>query len=321
MTHSPVSLVCLSTLSLLPACSVGGTVPATEFRDTGGVSCPPQQCPPNSPRVNDYAIPELSLTGAYNEFDVRVVGIRDGNNNLRKLAVNGDELVAKTFTDAFVASGQGLVGWRIELQTASQETLFVHVRGYTTTGLSQSNHPYTPSAYALAYEDPDHPSGYVNVCPEDDDPNATIVTVIGGETYDRDDITVNAGMAGWVTLACAEEAGFKMKMLGYSPNVSLGASASPSTWEQRQATLKMITADYCGTGDSYTEQGTHVNWYNAGGSVGTPNYALAIEAYWTEQGAICLTTPRIPEVEVDCERPECTALTLTSYEWTTRVIP
>lgn len=71
------------------------------------------------------------------------------------------------------------------------------------------------------------------------------VTLIGGETYDPVSKTVQS-RPGFVTLACAGEAVAKMKMFNFGPNDLVNGQRA-ATWQERQATLKMLTADYCGT--------------------------------------------------------------------------
>jgi hypothetical protein len=182
------------------------------------------------------------------------------------------------------------------------------------------------SGYALAYQDP-VTQEFFNVCPESgSDADDTAVTLIRGETYDQALKRTNPGMTRWFTIACRDEAAYKMKRMNYGPNDSFGSTGQPATVAQRDATLKMITADYCGTGHSYTAQGTQVHWRNRSARVDT--YPLlvpiggapTIEARWTADGASCLTDTRyVDPDDVGCEIPTCPANQITAYEWTTWV--
>lgn len=83
-------------------------------------------------------------------------------------------------------------------------------------------------------------------------------------------------------------------------------SDRPTTVSQRQAMLRMLTADYCGDGISHTENGTPIRFAARGwGDFG--RYALAPrdptrpppppplpEAKWTDQGASCVDLRRLP---------------------------
>src|SRR5690606_26718795 len=97
---------------------------------------------------------------------------------------------------------------------------------------------------------------------------------LGGEAYDLDSKTVAPKDPGWITVASAGSAAAKLRLLGYGPQ------SSETTPDQRQATLKMITADYCGDGTSYTENGTPVLWENVGGSVHVAGEASSVESVW-----------------------------------------
>jgi hypothetical protein len=65
-----------------------------------------------------------------------------------------------------------------------------------------------------------------------------------------------------VTIACVGEAAAKMKLMDFHPHGNRQASVA-----ERQATLRMITADYCGTGHSFTVNGTQVAWRDAAGQI------------------------------------------------------
>jgi hypothetical protein len=131
---------------------------------------------------------------------------------------------------------------------------------------------------------------------------------------------------GWFNLACAGTAMAKMHLLRHT-----GASASPlvprTRLSDRQAMLKMLTADYCGTGLSFTENGTRLRYMDAKGLyTPTPGINLgglfdvsAVEGIWNEGGAICLNTPRLRPrglVESSCATPppECSAEMI--HSWT-----
>jgi hypothetical protein len=161
----------------------------------------------------------------------------------------------------------------------------------------------TIPTYGLAYrEAPEDP--YVNVCPGID-ADETSVVLITDELYDVETKTVDPGQTGWVTMACRGHAIMKMKFMGHDPHDIYGSS-----WEQRQAALKMITADYCGEGHSFTTVGQPLAWIDELGNFpqgGVPSID-AVEARWSEDGALCLDQPRYvtpSEVAAFCKLPTC----------------
>lgn len=312
----------LSILGLLaPACVDEATDPgAHEFRTTAGGGSGCGGCTLNSPRGNDFHVPELDLAGSSNDDGIRLMGLIDLNDYGRDLRVNGDELVAVDANNQPVASAAGLVGYRIWLRNKNDEDRYIYIRGHQSVS-PEANPTETISLYALAYQDP-VTGRFKNLCPENvDDPGAATITVIGGERYrvETDDPVIDS--PDWITIACKQQAIYKMKLLGYSPHIPLGNDVS--SVDQRKATLHMIRAAYCDDGESYTEQGTPVNWYNYGDTIGSQQAALVFEAVWGPDGALCLSNQRRPEMNVSCAAtlPACEGMAFTGYEWTTQVPP
>lgn len=160
------------------------------------------------------------------------------------------------------------------------------------------------ATYSLHYVDPFSGEGPLNVCPGQD-LDQTSVLLLDGERYDPQTKTVIPESDSWTTMACRGHALAKMKLMGFSPDDVYG-----SGWEQRQATLKMITADYCGTGTSFTALGTPLDWidelahFEEEDMSGPGN----LEAQWNENGATCLNDPRVAnpaEVAEECVLPMC----------------
>lgn len=108
----------------------------------------------------------------------------------------------------------------------------------------------------------------------------------------------------WFNLACAGAAPAKMHLLRHTnaaARISPGDSIYQTTISERTAMLKMLTADYCGTGRSYTVDGLPLtygdsrHWYPATPAItgdALPPPVCSIEALWSENGAVCLDTPR-----------------------------
>jgi hypothetical protein len=64
-----------------------------------------------------------------------------------------------------------------------------------------------------------------------------------------------------------------------------------ASWQERQAMLKMLVADYCGTGRAFTVPGEPLLWQSGRISYALP--PLNLEARWTANGASCLGVPRL----------------------------
>jgi hypothetical protein len=154
-------------------------------------------------------------------------------------------------------------------------------------------------------------------------------------THDRIDpetMTMNHDPdPGWFNFACA---GFTLAKLHLSRNT---LTSQPDTWDptddwaNRQATLKMFVADYCGNGNPVTVTGTPIRW--KGGLVTdfapTPQ---VLEARWNENGASCRFLPRLvaypapaffpdPLATIDamCALPQCTDFDFNNFDNERRV--
>ena len=122
---------------------------------------------------------------------------------------------------------------------------------------------------------------------------------------------------GWFNIACAGAAPAKMHLLRHTT-----AGSDPShqtTFPQRTAMLKMITADYCGDGKAWTADGTPLNyadahsppWYTTQDFNPTNLDYKKVEAIWGPDGALCLNVPRrvprtTPPVSATCKPPGVT---------------
>lgn len=331
-THSKHIAALSALMALSTACAGDEPGDALEFRTTMGCT----QCGvggSNSAQVNaayvgPFAVGSLHLSGAPNADGVTLLGLRSPGGTAHALRTDGDELVAwDTVTGAPIATGAALVGWTLELYSSSTaEPLDVQILGYDAQVPSLAEGGAPLSGYALAYEDLST-GELVPVCQRSaDGPAAIAATVIRGELYDEESKDVLHAPDS-LTIACLGYAAAKMKLLGYGPNQSFPGGDEPATAAQRQATLRMLTADYCGSGRPFTAHGTALAWENAAETVSTPVTRWTdIEAIWDDDGALCLSNPRLAtleEVAEHCEIPLCTAsfARATPHEWTTWRVP
>lgn len=296
---------------LLTACTADA-FEAGEADARATSTCPTWKCGFNAAEVNGHSLRELHLDGLTAPGGARLVGFTAPPSAFgHHLAVENDELVARAGTS--VRRGGQLIG----------AVLLVALPGGVTVPVTIAGHQQVPSwaegrapiaAYTLVYPEPMEISGVKNVCAGDPlDPVANVVTVLGGERYDEATKTVVPGSR-WFTLACPGSAAAKLSLLGYGPQ------SSATTVAQRQATLKMITADYCGAGTSYTQNGTPLQWANRDGSVSPASDALGpVEAVWSAHGALCLEATRIAGAQAACSLPSCAGFDLDDGEWITHV--
>lgn len=313
--------LCVAVLAVTPACTSAPEDDELEFRETCG------GCGHNSPAINDAPFPELSLAGEPNAAGVSLVGLRDPlEGDIYPLDTDGRGrlVVYKGDSTQVLAGDEDLVGWKLVLEK-DDELLEGTILVYDDEEPSLADEGRPLTTYAIWFADHDEPATK-NVCPTFwNQPAAPVLTIIRGETYDRAAKAVGLIDDEWVTFACKDQAAFKAKAFGYEQGELFPFTTEPATRAQQDATLKMITADYCGTGESFTDQGLNIYWENAAGTV-TPDTVmddLDIEAVWDEFGAICVQNPRfaaIEKVDIECPGiPRCSEIDWASvpYEWVT----
>lgn len=306
---------------LLTACDIDsmlitGDAEDTQFRiGEKGSSCPVWRCGFNSAEVFGNPIHELDLDGTPNSAGIQIVAVIPGpkasQGEFTSLEVAGDAFVLRNKKGQTIA-GEALVGTEIVLARDGETIASLRIAAFDKVP-RWAEKAADAHAYALVYATDDGVTER-SVCGGDAaDARVPNALVLGDETYDLTTKEVYEAAKGIFTIACAGSAAAKLSLLGYGPQ------SSKTSVKQRQATLKMITADYCGDGHSYTQNGTPLLWENASGSVPLAEDPAAIEAVWTADGALCLDATRIAGIEVGCDLPSCDAHDLGDGEWMTYV--
>jgi hypothetical protein len=111
---------------------------------------------------------------------------------------------------------------------------------------------------------------------------------------------------------CASGAQGKCVRFGYAPwrTLSDGSSMRPLY----DTCVRMVRADYCGDGRSFTRDGTVIGYRDSAGlatltAEDIATESLAFEAVWGPEGAICLARPRLDDVDsIDSIAASCPAL-------------
>jgi hypothetical protein len=274
--------------------------------------CPRWACGSNTPLVNNIAVGELNRDGAAGDSGFRILSFQHALGMTLDLDIEDGELVG-TGLFGIEYRGADLIGARIILENLADLSLnaiiisdFGHVDSWTQpveqvpayhllSVMLDSNLLQIGSSHEVCG----------SVLPASGGSLLAMhyAVLIDGERYEPGTKTVFASGAsadGWFNIGCNGSALAKMKLLGYDPEYTDTATTARTTPAQRQATLKMITADYCGGGKSFTAVGEPLRWYNSNGAV-TPDpnssSALSSEAIWTTDGALCLDVPRRQEDE------------------------
>jgi ADYC domain len=171
------------------------------------------------------------------------------------------------------------------------------------------------------------------LCSEgDNDPSKITAIVFGGDLYDpvTKKITVGSMTDGWFNIACADSAIYKMHRIGYTSAAQRWLQNPPfnitTSITQRRAMLNAWTANVCGDGTSFTEQGEQITLrekvvgFNISPYNDTP---MSYEAIWNEHGAFCLNVPRryedVPDLCTKVQNtcvppPPCDAALINEWE-------
>lgn len=88
-----------------------------------------------------------------------------------------------------------------------------------------------------------------------------------------------------IDFACLGSTVAKCIDYGYDP-------WSPRTFDLHRACVRMLRADYCGDGRSFTEDGTLIGINDPSGIQTDAGQALATEAVWGPNGAVCVERTR-----------------------------
>ncbi len=118
------------------------------------------------------------------------------------------------------------------------------------------------------------------------------MVVFEGDRFDSGTMTTSRDDAvddDWFNLGCASHTLSKLLLTRNTFHSQRPGIAR--AWEQRQATLKMQVADYCGGGIPFTVAGQKLVWQ--GDLVEYISAASELEARWNENGAMCLNVPRL----------------------------
>lgn len=293
----PVS-VCLSLVGVA-ACVESSDEPIVDLIEQA--ICTIAECGTNSPVIDTIGFHELNEdTAVENAQGFKVVDLWHNNQSY---ALD-------------VASGKitGKLGNVVALQGAALQFAQIRVqRGTTLYGIRiasvhsvqmfarLNNVPKFIEAYNLDYRDltkPPSTSGppFAKLC---SDIRARrdalglpkeLSVVFEGERIDEATKTIGPVLDNRrFNIACSGHALAKMVMSAQTEAAHL-AHAFNTTIPERQAFLKMVTGDYCGTGTPFTVSGQLLQWKDAKTYMPYKSAPASIEARWSANGATCINT-------------------------------
>lgn len=325
-----LSLSALSLTSLLLSCAVDDPVddpvddlveqPAGEPTEAvhaaavggGGDKCAPDLCGMNSPELGDGYFHELNLDGAVSPDGWSLLGYGAKGSALYAPSVSGGRMTATLIYGApgtpETLRGGGLVGLRFRIRKtfatgAVTITFVIEATGRAGywAKLPGGGTPPVIETYKFRLDYDNGTSTYM--CRNGGeflDPSSPVrgmlehhAVLFEGDRINVEHLSVaSISDPRWINIGCAETALAKMHLTGHT-RAAL-ADGFSTTSAERQTMLKMLTADYCGTGTSFTVAGQRLRWSDDHGTMRLPaDEPRALEAAWGPSGAVCLNTPRV----------------------------
>ena len=241
------------------------------------------------PPASGRAFHELNLNGLSNQVGLSIVGIQRRGTSY-SLDISGASVVARPKDSRLpVLSGGDLLGLQLQLKDDIGARSVIEIAAVSSTTY-WAGPPDAVPTYTLVYTSAAHPDPQP-LCTA----NGNDAIIFAGDRYDAEHKTVTAtgeATAGWFNIACSGTALAKLHLTRHTE----ASQIVKTTAIERQAMLKMFTADVCGDGTSFTVHGQPLLWADANHLTGFDQPAATLEAVWTERGAVCLDTPRRPEL-------------------------
>jgi hypothetical protein len=288
--------------SLLAVAVVAGCALPDDVTETTAFvasDCPNFMCGSNSPEVDHLGLHDGNVNGLPNANGFRLVKVeRAGRAWQMQVAgaevrlTNGNEAISdvgvKDTVMHFVHEPSG-----VEYDIRIAEVL--------KTGSWARDHGdgFPVRTYLLEWALSDVPPAskvWKNICSNPGaentgDMNKYHSIIFEGDRIDPATKTVKDVDPTWFNIGCAGHALAKLHLTGHTQ------AAIPygfrTTLAERTTMLKMLSADYCGTGKNFTVAGVRLDWKDDKQWMALDTQFALVEARWTAAGAACLNTPRI----------------------------
>jgi len=287
------------------ACAEPPREPVAQPNAAPRSNCQGGDCPTNSPVIATFPFHELPVSVKQkNPEGFSVLDLRLGNHSYT-LDVKDGHL--RALGGATAVTGSALTGAQLWLARDGRRYA-VRVTSVANVAMWARLDPAKPAprieAYWLDWAEivNSTPGEWRNVCADAMLPDGTrdllgapnyLTFVFEGERIDANARVITGFDPRWFNLGCAGHTLAKMDLMGH-----VGAAQSlgyVTTVDERQAIMKMFSADYCGGGYPFTVPGIPLMWFDDKGwtQPPVPGARLRIEARWSASGAECLAVPRV----------------------------
>lgn len=267
--------------------------------------CPEDTCGSNSPKIETQGFHELNLKGVPNAQQMTLTGATLNGLPVNVSVQNG-QLLVPGGKARLPMQGAQLIGLVLHLDAKIKD----ESRRFELEIVRYRDLPYpvpVPSedwtgAYIVEYIDTD--GARRNLCaprgggsadlPYDEafGQRPTEAVFFEGDRVNTEQMTIDPRVNNdWFNIGCA---GHTLAKLHLTRNSTASLAAQHGhAHPDRQATLKMLVADYCGTGKPFTVAGQPLSWSDDAGVMAFYGRPISLEARWTMDGAACLDEPRM----------------------------
>ena len=247
----------------------------------------------NGMSINGMSINGMSLNG------MSLNGMSINGMSINGMSINGSQLTGSTSGGQI--SGTGFVGATLNGELSGGGT--VPLRIVSAGALAAPNSDVW--AYGVEIETD---TGWAPLCgTQQGSPVLAIplsgtwnlaAGVTGGGSWSASSNSFTFGCRGAALAKCVE--------FGYKPWSSVGGT---SLRDHHQACTRMLRADYCGDGTSWTTDGTPINLYDELG-IQSDDASWLVDAEWTANGAVCTNNirdfqPGTPACVTELHDPDC----------------
>lgn len=297
------SMLCALALGTLG--SLGCVQPEEQLGATeqAEIECDTWICGSNSPILGGLRFHELNIAGLLNTEGFSILNFSKAGTPY-ELSVERGRIIGRS--GSLMIHGSGLVGAQLKVRRGIQVFAIrisgVHVMQSYARMIGTTRAIETYFLEAAEYLN-GQLADFRNLCGNVPSPyhadllgmTNTHALVFEGDRISKTAKTIDlVADPSWFNLGCAGHALAKLAINThtYAAKVAYGFA---TTTDERQAFLKMLTADYCGKGRTFTISGQRVQWRDAHGytQYASDPVNLELEARWGANGATCLDTPRL----------------------------
>jgi hypothetical protein len=280
---------------------------------TPGTSCGDFECGnSNSPEIDNQGVHEFDTTfrqasGGFQLVDYSKNGIsytpvvsqatltgQDGSGHV--VLHDGGQNASSLFGSQFLVKNvNSHLEYIIRIDGVGSAPYFAK-----PNGLAMTTPTYLVNWIVAQNGQPKAGADWKNICHSPPaDPSTTLgmdrfhAVLFEGDRIDATKKVVEAVDRSWFNIGCAGAALSKQHLDGHTQGAMELSPEFSSTLEQRTAHLKMLAADYCGSGVPLTISGQKLNYTDDSGWMPYASSAPVLEARWKAEGASCLNLPRV----------------------------